>query len=217
MPVPRLGRVAAPVPLVPTPPDPKEPNMAAAFLVSTAVVALAEIGDKSQLLALLLTTRFRRPLPIIAGILAATLVNHALAGLAGEWLATRIDPVALRWAVGVSLLLVAAWTLKADSLDGTHQPAAGYNVFTVTLISFFLIEIGDKTQVATAILAAQYQALASVILGTTLGMVLANIPVVMLGSAIANRIPMRRVRIAAAAVFVAMGLLAFAGIGVAGP
>ncbi len=190
--------------------------MAAAFLVSTAVVALAEIGDKSQLLALLLTTRFRRPWPIVAGIVVATLLNHTLAGLAGEWLATRIDPVALRWAVGVSLLLVAAWTLKADRLGGKHQPVAGYNVFTATLISFFLIEIGDKTQVATAILAAQYQALTSVILGTTLGMVLANVPVVVVGNAIADRIPMRAVRIAAAAVFAVMGLLALAGIGVAG-
>ena len=189
--------------------------MAAAFLVSTAVVALAEIGDKSQLLALLLTTRFRRPLPIIAGILVATLVNHALAGLAGEWLAAHVDPVALRSAVGVSLLLVAAWTLKADSLGSTRQPAAGYNVFIVTSISFFLIEIGDKTQVATAILAAQYQSLASVVLGTTLGMLLANVPVVIAGNAIADRIPMRGVRIAAAAVFVVMGLLALAGIGVA--
>ena len=186
--------------------------MAAVFLVSTAVVALAEIGDKTQLLALLLTTRFRRPLPIVAGILFATLANHALAGLAGEWLATQIDPVALRWVVGASLLLVAAWTLKPDKLDSTRQPALGYDVFVVTLISFFIVEIGDKTQVATAILAAQYQALGAVVLGTTLGMLLANVPVVAVGNAFADRIPLAGVRVAAATVFCVLGILALAGI-----
>lgn len=203
------------MPLVAIPPDPRELKMPAAFLVSTAVVALAEIGDKTQLLALLLTTRFRRPLPIVAGILFATLANHALAGMAGEWLAHRIDSDMLRWILGGSLLLVAAWALKPDNLDDAQQPAGRYGVFSVTLISFFLVEIGDKTQVATVILAAQYQALVAVVLGTTLGMMLANVPVVLVGNALAHRIPIKGVRIAAATGFLVLGILAFAGIGIA--
>lgn len=187
--------------------------MAASFLVSTGVVALAEIGDKTQLLALLLTTRFRRPLPIIAGILFATLANHAAAGFAGEWLAGRVEAQTLRWLIGGSLLAIAAWTLRPDALESTRETAGRYGVFVITLIAFFLVEMGDKTQIATVVLAAQYQTLAAVVLGTTLGMMIANVPVVLLGNALAERIPLRAVRVLAALVFAVLGVLALSGAG----
>ncbi|MDH3286762.1 MAG: TMEM165/GDT1 family protein [Betaproteobacteria bacterium] len=187
--------------------------MAASFLVSTAVVALAEIGDKTQLLALLLTTRFRRPLPIIAGILFATLANHAAAGLAGEWLAGRMEAQTLRWLIGGSLLAIAAWTLRPDTLNETRARAGRYGVFIVTLVAFFLVEMGDKTQIATVVLAAQYQALVAVVLGTTLGMMIANVPVVLVGNALAEHIPLRAVRIIAALLFTVLGVLALSGVG----
>jgi Ca2+/H+ antiporter, TMEM165/GDT1 family len=187
--------------------------MTASFFVSTAVVALVEIGDKTQLLALLLTTRFRRPLPIIAGILIATLANHAAAAFAGEWLAGRMEAQTLRWLIGGSFLAIAAWTLRADKLENSRETAGRYGVFIVTLIAFFLVEMGDKSQIATVILAAQYRALAAVVLGTTLGMMIANVPVVLVGNALAEHIPGRAVRIVAALLFTVLGVLALSGVG----
>ncbi|GAB2523544.1 TMEM165/GDT1 family protein [Lysobacter humi (ex Lee et al. 2017)] len=174
-----------------------------ALLVSTATVALAEIGDKTQLLALLLAARYRRPWPIVAGITVATLLNHALAAWLGHWVAGAISPSALRWLVAGSFLAVALWTLKPDRLDHAG-PSTLRGAFIATTIAFFLAEIGDKTQVATVLLATRFDALAQVILGTTLGMLLANVPVVALGSRFADRLPLRAARLAAAAVFAAL-------------
>lgn len=173
------------------------------------VVAIAEVGDKTQLLSLLLAARYRKPVPIILGILVATLANHFLAGALGEWIRSLLPPDALRWIVGGSLLAVAAWMLKPDKLDGTVQATTRYGVFALTCVVFFFAEMGDKTQVATVILAAKYHALALVVVGTTVGMLVANVPVVYLGNAGANRIPYRAVRIAAALLFAAMGVAAF--------
>lgn len=186
--------------------------MNAAFLVSTLVVAIAEIGDKTQLLSLLLATRFRKPAPIIAGIFFATVANHALAALLGEWVRSQFHPDTLRWALGLSLLAIAGWTLKPDRLDAEAGQSGRYGVFLLTLAVFFVAEIGDKTQIATVVLAAQYHALVAVVLGTTLGMMVANIPAVLLGSALAHRIPLRAVRIAAALLFAVLGVLALAGV-----
>jgi putative Ca2+/H+ antiporter (TMEM165/GDT1 family) len=172
------------------------------------VVALAEVGDKTQLLSLLLAARYRTPLPIIAGILVATLANHFLAGALGEWIRSLASPGVLRWLVGGSLLAIAAWTLKPDKLDADLRMPGGYGVFAITCAAFFVAEMGDKTQVATVIMAAKYQALALVVVGTTLGMLIANVPVVYLGNAGADRIPLRAVRIGAALLFAAMGLAA---------
>lgn len=178
------------------------------FLASVLVVAIAEVGDKTQLLSLLLAARYKKPLPIIFGILVATLANHFLAGALGEWIRALLSPDALRWIVGGSLLAVAAWTLKPDKLDGDLRVPTRYGVFAITCVAFFVAEIGDKTQIATVILAAKYHALALVVVGTTLGMLLANVPVVYLGSAGASRILYRAVRIGAALLFAAMGLAA---------
>jgi len=172
------------------------------------VVAIAEVGDKTQLLSLLLAARYRKPLPIVFGILVATLANHFLAGALGEWIRSLFSPAVLRWIVGGSLLAVAAWTLVPDKLDEDLRMPGRYGVFAITCVAFFLAEMGDKTQVATVILAAKYHALALVVVGTTLGMLIANVPVVYLGSAGANRIPFRAVRIVAALLFAAMGLAA---------
>jgi putative Ca2+/H+ antiporter (TMEM165/GDT1 family) len=175
------------------------------FLVSTGVVALAEIGDKTQLLALLLAARFRRPLPIVLGILAATLANHALAGAAGAFCAALVGPEALRWIVGLSFIAMAAWTLVPDKAGGASAAEPRFGVFGATAIAFFLVEMGDKTQIATVALAARYASLAAVVGGTTLGMMLANVPVVLLGEVAATKLPMRLVRAAAALVFAALG------------
>jgi putative Ca2+/H+ antiporter (TMEM165/GDT1 family) len=177
-----------------------------AFLVSTGIVALAEIGDKTQLLAFMLAARFRRPLPIILGILAATLANHALAGAVGAWITRVLGPDVLRWILGVSFIAMAVWTLIPDRLDtgATRVPRAG--VFGTTLVAFFLAEMGDKTQIATVALAAQYQAFAAVVAGTTLGMMIANVPAVLLGQRIAHRMPIRLVHAIAAAIFAAIGI-----------
>ena len=173
-------------------------------LVSTGTVALAEIGDKTQLLALLLAARFRRPGPIVAGILLATLLNHALAGWLGALVAHWLTPQVLRWVVATSFLAIALWTLKPDALDAEEGvPARG--AFLATTIAFFLAEIGDKTQVATVLLAAKYTPLWQVVAGTTVGMLLANVPVVVLGSRFADRLPLRAARIAAAVVFGLLG------------
>lgn len=184
-----------------------------AFLMSTGIVALAEIGDKTQLLAFLLASRFRRPLPIIAGILVATLANHAFAGAAGSWLSALAGPHLLRWVLGLSFIAMAAWTLIPDKIDAEAERAARFGVFGTTLIAFFLAEMGDKTQVATIALAARYQSFFAVVAGTTCGMLLANVPAVLLGDRIANRVPVRLVHGLAAALFAALGVMTLAGMG----
>lgn len=182
-----------------------------ALLVSTGTVALAEIGDKTQLLALLLAARFRKPWPIVAGILVATLLNHALAAWIGQLAASWLTPRTLRWIVAASFIGIALWTLKPDKLDDDEKlPAHG--AFVATVIAFFIAEIGDKTQVATVLLAAKYPSLLQVVAGTTAGMLLANVPVVLLGSRFAAKLPLKAARIAAACVFLLLGLwVAFAG------
>jgi Ca2+/H+ antiporter, TMEM165/GDT1 family len=175
------------------------------LIVSTGVVALAEIGDKTQLLALLLATRFRAPVPIILGILVATLANHALAALVGVAVADWLQSPALRWALGLSFVAMGLWTLKPDRLDPDQAPKPRYGPFLTTLVAFFLVEIGDKTQVATMALAAQFQDLVLVTLGTTVGMLLANVPAVLLGDLAASRLPLKPIRLAAAALFIALG------------
>jgi len=180
--------------------------------MSTLVVALAEIGDKTQLLSLLLAARYKKPLPIIAGILIATLANHALAGALGAWIRSLLPPDALRWIVGGSLLAIAAWTLRPDKLKGDVRESSRYGVFALTCVVFFLAEMGDKTQIATIALAAKYDALMLVVIGTTLGMMIANVPVVFLGSAASHRIPFRAVRIIAALLFAVLGAAALLGV-----
>ena len=181
-----------------------------ALLVCTAIVALGEIGDKTQLLALVLVARFRRPLPIVAGILVATLANHALAGFVGNLVRGAVPEGVLRWLVALSFFAVAAWALKPDKLDDDDDPppASRWGVFGVTVVAFFLAEMGDKTQVATIILAAKYPSLLQVVIGTTLGMLLANVPVVLIGKAASKRIPFKAVRIAAAVLFAGLGVYA---------
>lgn len=180
-----------------------------AFLVSTGIVALAEMGDKTQLLALILAARFKKPWPIVAGILVATLVNHALAGAAGAWVTTLIGPQMLRWILGASFLAMAAWMLVPDKLDADEDgKPPRYGVFFTTVLVFFLAEMGDKTQIATVMLAARYEAIVSVVAGTTLGMMLANAPVVWLGERVTRLVPLRAVHIVSAIIFAALGLLA---------
>lgn len=180
-----------------------------AFLVSTGIVALAEMGDKTQLLSLLLATRFRRPWPIIAGIFVATVVNHALAGALGAWVTSFLGPQVLRWVLGGSFIAMAIWMLIPDKLDeGDADAAPKYGVFLTTVVAFFLAEMGDKTQVATVMLAARFDAWASVVAGTTLGMMLANAPVVWLGDRIVRKVPIRLVHIIGALVFLVLGVLA---------
>ena len=179
-----------------------------ALLVSTGIVALGEMGDKTQLLAMLLAARFRRPLPIIAGIFVATLANHAAAGALGGWVATALGPTLLRWVIGGSFLAMAAWMLVPDKIDGQKVSSAGrFGVFGTTVIAFFLAEMGDKTQIATVALAARYPDLVAVVAGTTLGMMISNVPVVYLGEAVARRLSMKLVHGVAAALFATLGLL----------
>ncbi|MGN6519690.1 MAG: TMEM165/GDT1 family protein [Dokdonella sp.] len=176
------------------------------LLVSTAAVAIAEIGDKTQLLSLILAAKYRRPWPICLGILLATLVNHALAGSAGALVAQWLSPQALKWIVALSFFAVALWTLKPDSADDAEAArGAGHGVLVATLVAFFLAEMGDKTQVATVVLAAQYSPLWQVVAGSTLGMLLANVPVVWLGARFASKLPLRAARIGAALLFAALG------------
>ena len=184
-----------------------------AFLVSTGIVALAEIGDKTQLLAFILAAKFRKPAPIIIGILIATLANHGFAGAVGAWVTTLLGPETLRWVLGVSFIGMAIWTLVPDKLDEDDAKLAQLGVFGTTLVAFFLAEMGDKTQIATIALAAQYQSLAMVVAGTTLGMMLANVPAVILGERIANRIPVRLVHGIAAAIFAVIGVATLLGAG----
>jgi putative Ca2+/H+ antiporter (TMEM165/GDT1 family) len=184
-----------------------------ALLVSTGIVALAEIGDKTQLLSFILAAKFRRPLPICLGILVATLANHALAGAVGAWLTTVLGPTALRWGLGVSFIAMAAWMLVPDRFDESEARFARLGVFGTTLIAFFVAEMGDKTQVATVALAARYHEFIAVVAGTTLGMMLANVPAVVLGDRIAHRLPVRLVHGIAAAVFALLGVATLAGAG----
>jgi len=180
-----------------------------AFLVSTGIVALAEMGDKTQLLALILAARFKKPWPIVAGILVATLVNHALAGAAGAWVTTLIGPQMLRWILGASFLAMAAWMLVPDKLDADEdEKPPRYGVFLTTVLVFFLAEMGDKTQIATVMLAARYDAIVGVVAGTTLGMMLANAPVVWLGERVTRLVPLRAVHIVSAIIFAGLGLAA---------
>ena len=177
-----------------------------AFLVSVAVVTLGEIGDKTQLLALVLAVRYRRPWPIVAGILVATLLNHTLAGVVGSWVRAAIPPDVLRWLLALSFFAVAAWALKPDTIDEKAPPATRFGVFGVTVIAFFLAEMGDKTQIATAILAARFDSLVAVVAGTTLGMLIADVPAVFAGHLAAHRIPLKAMRIAAALLFTGLAL-----------
>lgn len=184
-----------------------------AFLISTGIVALAEVGDKTQLLAFLLAAKFRKPAPIIIGILVATLANHAFAGALGAWLTSLVTPEALRWILGLSFIAMAAWTLIPDRLDEGDAKLDRYGVFGTTLVAFFLAEMGDKTQVATVALAAQYQTFFQVVAGTTLGMMIANVPAVLLGERIAGRMPVRLVHGIAAAIFAVLGIATLLGAG----
>jgi len=179
-----------------------------AFLVSTGLVALAEIGDKTQLLSLVLAARFRKPWPIVAGILAATLANHAMAGALGAWITSMVGAGVMTKIVGVSFLAMAAWALVPDKLDEPGAQRSRGGVFLTTVTMFFIAEMGDKTQVATVMLAARYASLAAVVLGTTFGMLLANVPVVFFGDAIAKRVPLGIVRKVTAAAFAVLGALA---------
>ncbi|HMO47403.1 MAG TPA: TMEM165/GDT1 family protein [Rubrivivax sp.] len=185
-----------------------------AFLVSTGVVALGEMGDKTQLLAIVLAATFRRPLPIIAGILVATLVNHALAGAVGGWVAHTLGPDLLRWVIGLSFLGMAGWMLIPDKID--DEAAGGsqrFGVFGTTVAAFFLAEMGDKTQIATVALAARYPDVPAVVLGTTFGMMIANVPAVFLGDKIAQKVSMHLVHSIAAAIFAVLGVLTLLGVG----
>jgi Ca2+/H+ antiporter, TMEM165/GDT1 family len=178
-----------------------------AFLVSTGIVALGEIGDKTQLLALVLAARFRQPAPIIAGIAVATLANHALAAIMGGMIRAIVPPDLLQWIVALAFFAVALWALVPDKFeDEAPKETSRWGVFGITVAAFFATEMGDKTQVATIVLAATYPSLPAVVLGTTLGMLIANVPVVLVGNAAAGRIPLKAIRIAAAAVFAALGI-----------
>ncbi len=185
-----------------------------AFLISTGIVALAEMGDKTQLLSLVLAARFKKPWPIAWGILVATLANHALAGAAGAWVTTWLGPQVLRWVLAASFAAMAAWMLVPDKFDDDDMKTAPrLGVFATTLIAFFLAEMGDKTQVATVMLAAQYNALIAVVAGTTLGMMLANVPVVWFGERVMRRVPVTMVHRVSAAIFAALAVATLAGWG----
>jgi putative Ca2+/H+ antiporter (TMEM165/GDT1 family) len=184
-----------------------------AFLVSTGIVALSEIGDKTQLLAFLLAAKFRKPWPIIAGILVATIANHSFAGALGSWITSLVSAETLRWILGVTFIGMAAWTLIPDKLDEDDTKLAKFGVFGTTLIAFFLAEMGDKTQFATIALAAKYHSFFSVVAGTTLGMMLADVPATLLGDKIAQRIPTTLVHRIAAALFAVIGIATLMGAG----
>lgn len=188
--------------------------MIEALSVSTGVVALAEIGDKTQLLAFILAARFKKPLPIIAGILIATLVNHGLAGALGAWITAAVSPEILRWVLGASFIGMAIWTLIPDKIDDSETHAAQrFGVFGATLVTFFLAEMGDKTQIATVALSAHYGTPLLVVIGTTLGMLIADAPAVFAGDKLANKIPMRLVHSIAAAIFALLGVATLLGAG----
>ena len=184
------------------------------LFVSTGVVALAEIGDKTQLLAFLLAARFKKPLPIVLGILLATIVNHGLAGAIGAWITQVTSPEVLRWVLGRSFVGMAVWTLIPDKIEEEEtQVAQKLGVFGATLITFFLAEMGDKTQIATVAMAAHYADPLLVVIGTTLGMLIADVPAVFVGDRLADKIPMRLVHTIAAAIFAALGAATLLGAG----
>jgi Ca2+/H+ antiporter, TMEM165/GDT1 family len=189
-------------------------NLMEAFLISTGIVALAEMGDKTQLLSIVLAARFRRPWPIILGIFVATLANHAFAGALGTWITNTVGADTMRWVLGLSFIAMAIWTLIPDKLDDQGDAGHGrFGVFGTTTLAFFLAEMGDKTQVATVALAAQYASLAAVVAGTTLGMMIANVPAVLLGEKITQKVPIRVVHMIAAALFALLGLAALFDVG----
>ena len=182
------------------------------FFISTGVVALAEIGDKTQLLAFILAARFKKPLPIIAGILVATLINHGLAGALGAWITSMVNPSLMQWVLGASFIAMAVWTLIPDKIEEEEtQVVVKLGVFGATLITFFLAEMGDKTQIATVALAAHYASPVWVVAGTTLGMLIADVPAVFVGDKLANRIPMTLVHRIAAAIFALLGIATLSG------
>ncbi len=184
-----------------------------AFLISAGIVALAEVGDKTQILAFILAAKYKKPLPIVLGILVATIANHGFAGALGAWITTLMGPETLRWVLGISFIGMAIWTLIPDKFDEGDAKFARFGVFGTTLVAFFLAEMGDKTQVATIALAAQYQALFTVVAGTTLGMMIANVPAVFLGNRIAEKMPVQLVHRIAAAIFAILGLATLFGVG----
>ena len=184
-----------------------------AFLVSTGIVGLAEIGDKTQLLAFLLAARFRRPLPIVLGIFVATVANHAFAAAVGALASELLGPGVMRWVLGLSFLAMAAWTMIPDEIDAEEAQLAKYGVFLTTLIAFFIAEMGDKTQVATVALAARYESMAAIVAGTTFGMMLANVPAVYFGERIAHRVPLKLVHGIAALIFAVLGIATLLGMG----
>jgi putative Ca2+/H+ antiporter (TMEM165/GDT1 family) len=185
-----------------------------ALLVSIGVVALAEIADKTQLLALVLAAKFRKPVPIILGIFFATLANHFFAGAVGTFITRQLGPEVMRWALGLSFIAMAVWTLIPDKIDedSTGERAGRFGVFGTTLVSFFLVEMGDKTQIATVALAAKYDALFMVVMGTTIGMMIANVPAVLLGNVAAEKLPVRLVHGIAALIFAVLGVAMLLGL-----
>ncbi|MDN3986156.1 TMEM165/GDT1 family protein [Zwartia vadi] len=184
------------------------------LLVSTGVVALAEIGDKTQLLAFILAARFKKPVPIILGILVATIINHGLAGALGAWITSAVTPEILRWVLGLSFIGMAIWTMIPDKIeDEETKVAQKFGVFGATLITFFLAEMGDKTQIATVAMAAHYAAPLMVVIGTTLGMLIADVPAVFIGDKLTNKIPMKLVHSIAAAIFAILGIATLFGAG----
>ena len=184
-----------------------------AFLVSTIVVGLAEIGDKTQILSLMLAARFQRPVPIIFGIFFATIANHSAAGLAGTLFGSLLSGPSMRWVLGISFLGVAVWALFPDKYDGDDKGISRAGAFVPTLVAFFLAEIGDKTQIATVGLAARFEQFFPVVIGTTLGMMIVNVPAVIAGNKLADRLPVMAIRITAAVVFASLGVLTLAGFG----
>lgn len=187
------------------------------FLVSVAAVALGELGDKTQLLALILATRLRHPWAVILGILVATLANHFLAALLGQWAGTLLNPSILRWILGISFLALAVWALIPETADAETGARGGYGAFVVTVSAFFLAEMGDKTQIVALALAAKYHNLLAVVSGTTLGMMIVNVPTVLLAQHVTRIVPLQWIRLAAAMVYAALGvltLLGYAGVGI---
>jgi putative Ca2+/H+ antiporter (TMEM165/GDT1 family) len=185
-----------------------------ALFISTGVVALAEIGDKTQLLAFILAARFKRPLPIILGILCATVVNHGLAGALGAWITSALSGETLRWILGASFIAMAIWTLIPDKIEEEEtQVAKHLGVFGATLVTFFLAEMGDKTQIATVAMAAKFPDPIIVVIGTTLGMLIADVPAVFVGDRFAAKIPMKLVHSIAAGIFAILGIATLAGVG----